>query len=127
MTIEGLAFVKSTLEKAGIPYCFGVWSEEVTYPYFVGDYAETEPLYEYGESESSFILTGTARADDSILQLEKYKEKIREVFTSEGLVEVLPNGCGIAVMYCNSKPIPTDTDDLKRIEINLKIKEWRVN
>jgi hypothetical protein len=30
-------------------------------------------------------------------------------------------------MYSDSKYIPTGTDDIRRIQINLKIKEWRVD
>lgn len=126
MTIQGLAFINQMLSEADIPYSFGEWSGDIVYPYFVGEYTETEPLYEYGETEDTFILTGTSRVSDAILELEKYKSKIRQMFPTEGLTERFADGSAIAVMYCDSSYIPTGTDDLRRIQINLKIKEWRV-
>lgn len=124
MTKQGLKYISDKLKDAGIPYAFMVWSKEVTYPYFVGEYTETEPLYEYGESETTFMITGTAKG--SWLALENAKDTIRELFPEDGAGHIFVNGVGIAVMYSDSKPIPTNTDELKRIQINLKIKEWRV-
>ena len=108
----------------GVPYCFEEWTREISYPYFVGEYTESEPLYEDGESESTFILTGTTKG--SWLELEQLKEKIHSLFTDVGLTEILNDNIAIAVMYAGSMPVPTGTDQLKRIQINLKIKEWRV-
>ncbi len=126
MTIQGLSFMNKMLSDAEIPYSFGEWSGEVVYPYFVGEYTESEPLYEYGETESTFMLTGTSRSSDAVLELEKYKAKLFEMFPPEGLTELFEDGSGIAVMYSDSSYIPTGTGDLRRIQINLKIKEWRV-
>lgn len=124
MTTEGLKFISEKLKEADIPYCFEEWTKDISYPYFVGEYVESEPMYEDGESESSFILTGTTK--DSWLSLEKIKNKVREIFPDTGITKILSENIAIAVMYVGSKPIPTGTDDLKRIEINLKVKEWRV-
>ncbi len=124
MTANGLNFIGKRLNTAGIPYCFGEWTREVTYPYFVGEYTESEPLNEDGESESTFILTGTSRG--SWLSLEEEKEKIRNIFPEDGITAILENKTGIAVFYSSAMPVPTGTDELKRIQINLKVKEWRV-
>lgn len=124
MTTEGLKFISEKLKEADIPYCFEEWTENITYPYFVGEYIESEPVYEDGESESTFILTGTAKGN--WLSLEKIKNKVREIFPDTGITKILSSDTAIAVMYAGSKPIPTGTEDLKRIEINLKVKEWRV-
>ena len=72
MTISGLKFIADRLKTAGIPYCFEEWSKDITYPYWVGEYTESEPLTESGESESTFILTGTTNG--SWLSLEQQKE-----------------------------------------------------
>jgi hypothetical protein len=126
MTLQGLAFINQKLSEADIPYSFGEWSGEIVYPYFVGEYTETEPLYEYGETEDTFMLTGTSRVSDAVLDLEKYKAKIRKMFPAEGFTALFTDGSAIAIMYSGSSYIPTGTDDLRRIQINLKIKEWRV-
>lgn len=122
--LEGLKFISEKLEEAGVPYCFEEWTENITYPYFVGEYTESEPLYEDGESESTFILTGTTNG--SWIDLEREKEKTHKLFPDTGLTKILPGNIAIAVMYSGSMPVPTGNDQLKRIQINLKIKEWRV-
>jgi hypothetical protein len=124
MTISGLKFIASQLNMANIPYCFEEWNKELQYPYFVGEYTEVEPLNEDGESESTFILTGTTRG--SWFSLEAEKEKIKNIFPEEGTTAILENKSGIAVCYSSSMPIPTGVDELKRLQINFKVKEWRV-
>lgn len=124
MTKQGLKFISDKLTAANIPYAFMVWTKQLSYPYFVGEYIESEPMYEYGESESTFILTGTTNG--SWLTLESIKAQIKELFGCEGLTHIFEDGTAIAVIYQSSKPIPTSTDDLKRMQINLKVKEWRV-
>ena len=123
MTLNGLNFISSKLEEIGIPYCFEEWSKKITYPYFVGEYTESEPLNEDSESESTFILTGTTKG--SWLELEQLKDKIHGIFTDVGATEILTNNIAIAVMYAGAMPVPTGIDELKRIQINLKVKEWR--
>lgn len=124
MTINGLKFIADKLNAVGIPYCFEEWTKDIQYPYFVGSYTESEPLNEDGESNSTFILTGTTR--DSWLSLEQSKAKIKNIFPEDGLTAILEDKTGIAVFYTSSIPVPTGVDELKRIQINLKVKEWRV-
>lgn len=124
MTAKGLKFIADKLKEIGVPYCFEEWTKKITYPYFVGEYTESEPLNEDGESESTFILTGTTNG--SWISLEKAKDNIRRLFTDTGITKILPDNIAIAVMYSGAMPVPTGTDELKRIQINLKIKEWRV-
>ena len=112
------------LERLKIPYAFEEWTaNEVPDPYFVGEYNEVESTEreENGYQETTFILTGTGR---KWLGLEQAKEIIENNITETA---ILPNGNGIAVFYSNSFPVPTGDAELKRIQINLTIKEWRVN
>lgn len=46
--------------------------------------------------------------------------------SEERLTAILEDKTGIAVFYTLSMPVPTGVDELKRIQINLKVKEWRV-
>lgn len=124
MTAKGLKFIADKLKEIGVPYCFEEWTREISYPYFIGEYTESEPLNEDGQSESSFILTGTT--NESWFSLEQEKDKIRKAFPDVGITEILPGNIAIAVMYAGAMPVPTGTENLKRIQINLKIKEWRV-
>lgn len=124
MSISTLRFISEKLEKLKIPYAFEEWTaNEVPDPYFVGEYNEVESTEreENGYQETTFILTGTGR---KWLGLEQAKEIIENNITETA---ILPNGNGIAVFYSNSFPVPTGDAKLKRIQINLTIKEWRVN
>ena len=125
MTISGLKFIADKLKTAGIPYCFEEWSKDITYPYWVGEYTESEPLTESGESESTFILTGTTNG--SWLSLEQQKSIIKKTFPEIGVTAILEDKTGIAVFFATSMPVPTGVDTIKRIQINLKVKEWRVD
>lgn len=124
MSISALKFISEKLERLKIPYAFEEWTaNEVPDPYFIGEYNEVESTEreENGYQETSFILTGTGR---KWLGLEQAKEIIEKNITETA---ILPNGNGIAVFYSNSFPVPTGDAELKRIQINLTIKEWRVN
>ena len=121
-----LKYINDKLEMANIPYQFGVFSSSIKSLdcYFVGEYTETEPMNEDGLVESTFILTGTGKGFSI---LENAKDAIREMFPeSEGEVAILNDGSAIAIFYSSAMYIPTNDDMLKRIEINLKIKEWKV-
>ena len=76
---------------------------------------------EDGYQETAFILTGTG---ETWIGLENYKSTIEKNISRTA---ILPNGNGIAVFYSDSQHIPTGDERLKRIEINLTIKEWSVN
>lgn len=123
MTIETLKFIADALESIGINYEFGQWSSAVKYPYFVGEYTESEPLTEDGLHEADFMLTGWTRG--TWLDLETAKEKIERLFANSA--QLLPSGNGLAVFYAGSFIIPQNEAELKSIQINLRIKEWKVN
>lgn len=122
MTVESLKFIDEQLSQAGIGYEFGQWSsDEIPDPYWVGEYTESEPLTEDGLHESTMILTGTGT---TWLGLENDKAKIEKTF---GKTAILPGGNGLAVFYSGCFVIPTGDAVMKRIQINLSVKEWRVN
>jgi hypothetical protein len=126
MSIDALNYISNQLEEAGIDYEFGEWSSDpVPEPYFVGEYSESTPISEDGEQDTTFILTGTAR---KWILLEQAKAIIEKLFSKvTGLTAILPNGNGIAVFYDNAFNVPTGDAELKRIQINLLVKEWSVN
>lgn len=123
--IETLEFIRAQMETLEIPYEFMAWSSEVKYPYFVGEISEIEPITEDGLEEKKFIITGFTR--NSWIELMAIQEKIRKAFPPiGGKAAVLDNGSGIAVFYDTALPIPTGEADLKKIEIYLTIKLWKV-
>lgn len=124
MSIAALNYISDMLSDLVIDYEFGGWSSDpVPDPYFVGEYSETESLTkeEDGLQEISFILTGTGT---TWIGLERAKEAIEKNISKTA---ILPNGNGIAVFYAGSLIVPTGDAELKRIQINLTIKEWSVN
>lgn len=123
MTIESLKFISEALTGAGINYEFWQWSSPIIYPYFVGEYNEIESLNEDGMQETNFILSGFTRG--AWLDLETAKATIEKLFSNN--VHILPNGNGLAIFYASSLNVPTGDEELKKIQINLRIKEWKVN
>lgn len=123
MTQESLAYINTTLTSAGINYEFMEWTSELVYPYFVGEYSEPEPMNEDGMQESTFMITGTT--DGTWLSLEEAKAIIERELCNK--TAILSNGNGIAVSYSGSLVVPTGNERMKRIQINLLIREWKVN
>lgn len=127
MSIAALKVISDGMEALNLAYGFGVYSgNPVVYPYFVGEYTETEPTTEDGLQETSFLLTGFSR--ESWLALEQAKEKIENYFNKvSGKTVMADNGSAVAVFYANALIVPTGDAELKRMQINLAIKEWKVN
>ena len=124
MTVAGLAFLKGELLSLGIPYEFMEWTlHPVPKTYWVGEYSEVAPVDEDGLFESTFLLTGTTKG--KYLSLEIVKEQIRNHFPEYGLTEILPNGWGIAVMFETSFPVPAVEEGVHRMQITLRVKEWK--
>lgn len=125
MTIDALAFLNDALVSAGVNYEFMEYTSDVTKTneYWVGSYSEVPPAFEDGEQETQFILTGFSKG--SWLNLEQTKAKIEELFPKNGgKTAILSNRNGIAVFFGNSFPVPTGIDELKRLQVNLTVKEW---
>lgn len=121
-----LKLVSDAMTSLGIEYAFGVYEgNPIVYPYFVGEYTETEASTEDGLQETTFMLTGFSR--DTWLTLEDAKERIENYFNPVGGKTVITdNGSGVAIFYAHSLIVPTGDAELKSIQINLSIKEWKV-
>lgn len=118
-----LKYINDSLKNLNVNYAFLRWNKEIVYPYFVGEYQEVEPTDEDQYHEYEFILTGFTRGDWS--DLEDVKEKIEKLFSTH--TTILDNGSGVVISYSGAFPIPIDEGELKKIQINLNIKEWRVS
>lgn len=132
MTEEALKFVNESLASKGINYEYGEWTSDKVYPYWVGEYQEIEPLNEDGMQESTFILTGFARTTDAGEArelLEKDKAAIKKLYDPiSGLSTITDTDSAVVVFYGNAiSNIPTGDGELKKIQINLNVKEWSVN
>ena len=122
--MEKLKFISEQLEAIGVPYEFGQWSSEVVYPYFVGEITEEPTTTEDGLESSTMLLTGFTRGE--YLELETIKEKIKRHFHPAHGLRGWVGETAIVVFFDGSFYVPTGEADLKRIQINLQIKEWKV-
>ena len=121
--MDELKFISEQMDAIGVPYEFGEWSADIQYPYFVGEITEEEPTTEDGLEQSVMLLNGFQRGAyaDLLVFLEKIKQHFNSVY---GLRAETENGA-IAVFYAGSSYIPTGEAQLKRIQLNLKIKKWK--
>lgn len=122
-----LKVVSDGMTELGLEYEFGEYTKEpIVYPYFVGEYTETEPMTEDGLQETTFMLSGFSRG--TWLTLENAKEKIERYFNKVyGKTVMVDDGSAVAVFYGNSLIVPTGDEELKKIQINLQCKEWKVS
>lgn len=121
--MDSLKFINQQMDILSVPYEFGEWTSKASYPYFVGEITEGSPTTEDGKTESTFILTGFNRGNFSVL--EEAKEIIKKHFSPVfGLRGRTDNG-SIVVFFDGSFYIPSGEADLKKIQINLKIIEWK--
>lgn len=118
-----LDIITSEMATLGVPYEFMRWTSDPVEPYFIGEYTETPTDTEDGYEEGTMILTGTTTGSWS--ELVQIKEKIKNHF---------PNGFGkrftteagaVVIYYSNSFPVDTGEADLKRIQINLDVQQWK--
>lgn len=128
MSKDVLKIISDSMLDMGLAYEFMEWGEKTVYPYFTGEYQESESMNEDGMQETSFILTGHSRGQGSWLLLEEAKEKIKKYFPKTiGKLVTTDSGSVVAVFYAYSLPIATVVGGLGKIQINLTIKEWSVN
>lgn len=121
--MDKLKFISDSMDEIAVPYEFGEWTSEVKYPYFVGEISESPPTTEDGYEESTMLLNGWNRGN--YIELEKVKNKIKKHFNPiTGLCAKTDSG-SIAVFFNGAYNVPTNEADLKRIQINLLIKEWK--
>ena len=121
-----LEFIGKQLnEVLSIPYRLGQWNSVVEYPYSTGEITEESPTTEDGHETSELLITVFHRGKDALLELEEVKEKIKKHFSPiYGLRDETENGT-IVIFYNGSFFIPTGEADLKKIQINLSIHEWK--
>lgn len=121
--MDKLKFISDQMDMIGVPYEFGQWTSTIKYPYFVGEITEEPTMTEDGLEESTMLLTGFCRG--SYLDMETVKNKIKSHFPSIHGLRAKTDSGSIAVFFDGSFYIPSGEADLKKLQINLKIKEWK--
>lgn len=121
--MEKLKFIKEQMGVIDVPYEFMEWTSAVRYPYFVGEITDDAPINEDGAEESTMILTGWHRG--RYIDLERIKAKIKKHFDPIYGLRGSTDSGSIAVFFDSAFPLPSGEAELKKIQINLKIKEWK--
>jgi len=122
--------IGKAVKSLGLEYGFGEYAGDskgnIKYPYWVGSYSEIEPYTEDGLQETTFMLTGFSRGSWEALEADK--EKIENHFNrTSGRVGITSSGSAVAIFYAQALIVPTGDAELKSIQINLSVKEWKVN
>jgi hypothetical protein len=127
MTIETLGLINDGMTELGLEYQFGTYDKRpIVYPYWVGEYQEFDTITEDGLQETTVILNGFSRG--SWHDLERDKTKIENYYGRVSAKTVISDsGSGVAVSFSDALIVPTGDAELKRMQINLKVQEWKVN
>lgn len=122
--MDKLKFISDQMKTIGVPYELNEWTSEIKYPYFVGEITPDPINTEDGLEQSTILLTGFSRGNliDLLTVAEKVKRHFPPVYGLRGQTD---SGSSIAVFFDGFFPIPSGEADLKKIQINLKIKEWK--
>ena len=121
--MDKLKFINKQMEAIGIPYEFYEWSSPVKYPYFVGEITEEPVTTGDGLRKSTMLVTGFHRGSMSTLLQDK--EKIKNHFHPLHGLHGKIDGGYIVVFYDGFFLIPSGEAELKKIQINLQIQEWK--
>lgn len=103
-----------------INYELGMWSGPLKFPFWIGEYQETNYLYEQEYHEYSFTMMGTTKG--TWAQLEADRDKIVNLLSNHG--GLVKQGHSIAIFYDGAMMIPSQDETIKRMQINFTIKEW---
>ena len=127
MSENALRIISDSMESIGLNYAFMEWIGAPEDFYWIGEYQESEPMFEDGMQESTFILTGFARGITALADLESAKQKIKEHFHPIGGKKVIADdGSAVAIFYASGFHIRMDDGEVKKIQVNLDVKEWSV-
>ena len=122
--MDKLKFIKNQMNILAIRYEFMRYTKTIQCPYYTGEITSPELfIAEDGSEETTLILTGFHTGD--YIDLERDKETIKKHFDPVFGLRAKTDSGSIAVFYEGAFYVPTGETNLKRIQITLKIKEWK--
>lgn len=120
--VDLLTYIAEQMDAISIPYSYGVWQDTVTYPYFVGNYDETEYRYEDNYSGGTFTLNGWARGSSAMITLVTVADTIKQAFDN---AQAVVDDHTYFIRYGGTQSIPSGEEGLYRIQIILFVNEWK--
>ena len=121
--MDKLKFINEQMDLISVPYEFGEWSSRIVYPYGIGEITEDPITTEDGAEQSTLLLTFFNRG--KMIDLLSIKERIKSHFPPIYGLRGQTDSGSIAVFFDGFFPIPSGEAELKKIQINLKIYEWK--
>ena len=128
MIADFLTIINREMKKIEVPYALHRWTGTVPNLYAIGEFMESPRTTEDFACEYTMMITITARERVLFATLEMYRDMIEQVFDPiEGLREKTYSGSGgsVAIFYENAFLIETGEANLMRMQINLRIKQWK--
>lgn len=129
MISEFLEIISREMKKIEVPYALHRWTGIVPNLYAIGEFMELPQTTEDFACEYTMMITITARERVPFATLDIYRDKIEQVFDPiEGLREKTydnPSVNSVAIFYENAFLIETGEANLMRMQINLRIKQWK--
>ncbi len=120
---EVLGVISDLMSQLGLNYEFGRCSQSPPqYPYWVGDYTESENATEDGKREATVMLTGFAR--NTLQQMEREKAALAAYFL-HGVTMLTDSNTAIAIFYAGAQNLPTEDAELRKTQVNLTVKFWK--
>ncbi len=118
--VDLMDFIGRKLGEAAIPYEYGEWTQEISYPYFVGSFLESDHRYEDGRTAGTFTLDGWSRG--SKIMLLEASDRIKEIFQD---CQEVQDARFFYVRFGGSRIVPTGEAELFKITITLFTYEWK--
>lgn len=125
MTKELMAAVKERLETAEIPYQYETYQTAGKLPpvYCVGHCSGSPITEESGMMSGTFLLTLVGTSWDALVTA---RERICRAFPIVSGYSTSGDNYAVLLYYDSATAIPCDDARMKKIQINLKYREWSV-
>lgn len=123
--MAALKFINDQMSALGINYEFNEWtSDTIPKMYFVGDdYHLDEVTTEDGAETSTLLIVGFNHG--KFIDLYEAMEKMKKHFDPINGLRAKTDSGAIAVFFSGFFNVPSGEADLTKIQITLKIKEWK--
>lgn len=117
---EILAFIAEKMQGAGIPYEFGEWNSEVSYPYSVGTF--TADSYRYEDGCTSGTMTVDIWSRGTKFPAVQTADRIAEIFAD---MQEVQGDCAFFIRYGGAQTIPSGEMGLFRVQVTLYASKWK--
>lgn len=116
-----LEVVNAEMERLDIDYVYDNWDSDLVMPYCVGELNEIETFDEDNKREFTLMLSCEDNTN-SYSRLFDISNTLKNTYKHNQ--KILFDNSVFVIKYSNTIKIPTEDENIKRIQINLNIKVW---